>query len=166
MALYVDPILKKYQELIEAAMPGLFKRVYHGDPILIPRSNMPALIISKTQTRIGVLTNAEDEHSIAIVLTVVVDIFSEMNDDQKITPGISKLYDIIEGRDDATYALKTNTLLDLLRSNVVVDASKNLRTDLNTITRADYGLTVGKREKDAFAVEGQVEFEASFSQVR
>lgn len=166
MDIYSDPIIKKYADLIKAAMPGVFKYVYQGDPLAVPKSNIPALIISKSQTRVGVHTNAEDEHEVRMVITVITDIRDEASDDQKLVPGISRLYDIMEGRDATTYALKSDTILKVLRSNIVVDVANNLRTDLGSITTVDYGLTLGKRDKEALAVEGQLEFTASFNQIR
>ena len=164
--IYKDPIIKKYQDLIKAAMPGVFKSFYQGDPIMIPKSSMPALVISKSRTRTGVMTNVEDEHEIALILTVVTDLRDEISDDKQMVPGIAQLYDIIEGRADDTYKLKTNTILHTLRSNTVVDADKNLRTDLGTITTVDYGLTVNKRAQGFYAIEGQVQFNAQYSQLR
>lgn len=164
--IYKDPIIKKYQDLILAAMPGVFKGIYQGDPMRIPKTMIPALIISKSQTQLDPLTNAEDEQRLSLILTVVTDIRDERSEDQQMVAGIAQLYDIIEGRDDATYALKTNSVLDVLRSNITVDAALNLRTDLGTVTRADYGMTIGKRSPEEYAIEGQVEFEATFMQVR
>lgn len=166
METYIDPILKKYTDLITTAMPGVFKVTYQGDPIRVPASSLPALILSKTATAMAPLTNAEDAHEMSITINVIVDLRDEIKDDTTITPGVSRLYDIIEGRDDATYALKAQTILDVLRKNVVVDQALNLRTDLGSITRADYGLTVGKRAPETYAVECQVEFVCTFSQVR
>ena len=168
MSLYKDPVIKKYFDLIKSKVDtGLFKEYYQGDPIRVPKSKLPCLVISKSETQIGHLTNSEDEQGMALILTVITDIRDEVNDSEDIVPGISKLYDIIEGRDDTTYKLKTNSILHILRNNQLVDASSNqLRTDLNTITRADYGLTIGKRAPEAYAVEGQVEFIAYFTQVR
>jgi len=166
MEIYQDPIIKKYTDLITAAMPGVFKGIYQGDPIRVPASSLPALIVSKTATAMAPLTNSEDVHEMSLIVTVIVDLREEVNDDTEIVPGVAKLYDIIEGREQATYALKTDSILDILRSNIVVDAALNLRTDLGSITRADYGLTVGKRAPETYAVEGQVEFVATFSQVR
>lgn len=164
--LYIDPIIKKYQDLIKAAIPGLFKFYYQGDPIMVPKSNIPALILSKTQTRIGNHDSAADEHEISLVLTVITDMRDEISPDKSIEPGIAQLYDIIEGRQTATYALKSTSLLHILRSNILVDAAMNLRTDVGSITRADYGLTVGKRDRDTYAIEGRIEFVATFSQNR
>lgn len=167
MEIYKDPVIKKYQDLITAAVPGLFKGVYQGDPIRIEKSRLPALVISKSETRIGPLTNAEDEHGQALILSVITDIRDEVNDDSQIVPGVAKLYDILEGReDDGTYKLKTTSILHILRSNEVVDAGNNLRTDLGTITRVNYGLTIGKRAPDAYAVEGQIEFVSHYTQLR
>lgn len=166
MEIYADPIIRKYRELIEQAMPGVFRYIYQGDPLAVPKSNVPALIISKSQTRIGVHTNAEDEHEIRMVMTVITDIRDEASDDQKLVPGIARLYDIMEGRDSTTFALKPNTVMDVIRSNIIIDAANNLRTDLGSITTVDYGMTLGKRDREALAVEAQIEFIASFTQQR
>jgi hypothetical protein len=163
---YEDPIISKYRELIKTAMPGVFKGYYQGDPFRIPKSNLPALLISKSQTSIGTLTNAEDTHQIGITMTVITDIRDERSDSTDMTPGIAQLYDIIEGRETTTYKLKAQSILNILRNNQVVDATYNLRTDLGTVTRADYGLTVGKRIPDGYATEGMVEFLATYSQLR
>lgn len=169
--LYQDPILEKYINLIKSVVgEGTFKTYYRGDPIRIPDSNLPALIISKDATLAGQLleggTNVEDGHEMALVITVVTSIRADINDDKTIAPGIATLYDIIEGREAATLKLKTTSLLHILRNNVGVDLALNLRTDLASITRVDYGLTVGKREAEAWAVEAQVEFIAHFTQLR
>lgn len=166
MQTYTDPIIAKYKDLIYTAMPGVFKSFYQGDPIRIPKSSMPALIISKSQTRVAKFTNAEDQHEVALILSVIVDLRDEIKDDVELTPGISQLYDLIEGREDTTYKLKTDTILNILRTNATVDVAYNLRTDLSTITNANYGMTIGKRALDTYAIEGQVEFIATYTQMR
>lgn len=163
--IYTDPIIKKYQQLIEVAMPGVFKSFYQGDPVRIPKSNLPALIISKTQTTTEVFTDVEDDHRISLILTVVSDMRDERSDDMEMSTGVAKLYDILEGR-DANYKLKTDTVLHVLRSNIGVDTALNLRTDLGTNTRVDYGMTINKRQDGGYAVEGTVEFLARYSQLR
>ena len=162
--MYEDPIIKKYLELIKASVPEI-KFYYQGDPVRIPKSNLPAVILSKSQTQVSPLTNAEDAHQLSLILTVVTDVRDERNDEHEMTPGIAQLYDIIEGRENTTYALKAKSILNILRTNQIVDAAYNLRTDLGTITRADYGLTIGKRS-EGYATEGQVEFIATYSQIR
>lgn len=169
--LYQDPIILKYIDLIKGVFGNdFFKIFYQGDPIRIPISNLPAIIISKDETRVSNSgdggSNVEDAHQIALTLTVVTDIRDQINDDKAIAPGIAKLYDIMEGRDATTLKLKTKSILNVLRSNVDVDTALGLRTSLGTITRVDYGLTVGKREQEAWGIEAQLEFVAHFSQLR
>jgi len=167
MNLYRDPISKKYIDLIVGIVgEGFFKGIYYGDPIRIPNSNLPALIISKDETRISNITNTEDQHLMAFMITVITDIRNDINDDKAIAPGTASLYDIIEGREEDTLKLKTKSLLHILRNNVDVDTSLGLRTDLGSITRADYGMTIGKREIEAWAIEASIEFIAQFTQIR
>lgn len=164
--MYKDPILKKYMDLIKGIVGNdFFKSYFYGDPIQIPTSNLPALVISKNSTKIGNITNREDEHAIALTITVVTDIRNDINDDNSIAPGVASLYDIIEGRED-NLKLKVKSILHILRNNIDVDLSLGLRTDLGSITNADYGMTVGKRQPEAWSVEAQVEFIASFTQLR
>ena len=167
MNLYRDPVSKKYIDLIVGIVgEGFFKGIYYGDPIKIPISNLPALVISKDETRIGNITNTEDQHLMAFMITVITDIRNDINDDKAIAPGTASLYDIIEGREEDTLKLKTKSLLHILRNNVDVDTTLGLRTDLGSITRADYGLTIGKREIESWAIEASIEFISQFVQIR
>ena len=161
---YKDPVLKKYANLITDTIK-IFKEVYYGDPIRIPNSKLPCLILSKSETNVGQLDNAADEHSISILLTVVTDIREEIGMADDLSPGATRLYELIEARDD-DYSLKINTILDILRTNINVDVGNNLRTDLGTITHVDYGMTMGKRGPDAYAIEAEITFVAHFSQNR
>ena len=162
---YKDPVIQKYIDLVKANT-NIFKKFYIGDPIRVPVSMLPACIISKNETRIGKLTNVEDEHGMALILTVITDIRADIRDDKELAPGTTSLYNIIEGREDDTFKLKTDSILNILRGNIVVDAAHNLRTDLGSITRVDYGMTVGKRAPDMWSIEAQIEFVANFLQLR
>lgn len=163
--MYTDPVIKKYTDLIKDNS-GVFKSFYQGDPVRVPASNLPCLIISRDETRISRLANVEDEHAMALILTVITDIRDEIQDEKALVPGLAALYNIIEARDDTTYKLKEDSVLGILRGNQLVDETYNLRTDLDTITSADYGATVGKRQENAWALEGQVRFIAHFTQLR
>lgn len=165
--MYEDPIIKKYIDLLKAKMPDI-KQWYQGDPIRIPVSNLPCVLISKTETRIGPFTNAEDEHGIEMRITVITDIRSELStqeDEKRVVAGVAKLYQLVEER-DTDYTLKDTSILDILRSNQVVDASNNLRTDLNTLTRVDYGETLRDRDAGLWSIEARIIFVAHFIQNR
>jgi hypothetical protein len=164
---YQDPVIAAYIELLKANN-GTIKEYYQGEPIRIPTSNFPCAIISKRQTRIAPLTNKEDEHGIGLSITVITDVRQDItsNDSaEAAVAGVATLYDIIEGR-NADLTLKDTAILDILRSNLLVDADHGLRTDLNSITVADYGLTLRDRAAEAWSIEARVDIVSSFHQVR
>jgi len=162
--LYKDPICARYAKLITDVNKTI-KRVYFGEPIRIGASELPALIIEKTDTSIRPFTNMEDQHDIKINFTIVTDVRQTISDDKQLVAGFASLYNIIEGR-DATYKLKVDSILGILRKNAEVDPGLNLRTDLETASRAVYGMTLGKRQDDHFSIEGSVQITAHFIQLR
>lgn len=162
--IYQDPVLKKYGQLIEGAK--LFKTIFYGDPIRIGASELPALIIAKLDTRVGKFTNAEDAHEMRISFTAVTDVRDTIGEDKDMVRGVNSLYNLMEGRQESTYQLKADSLLYILRHNEVVDASNNLRTDLSSVSKIDYGMTIGKRKDAAWSIEGTLEITSSFTQVR
>jgi hypothetical protein len=160
--MYKDPVLAAYEALIKAKTSA-FKTFYQGDPLVPPGSSLlPVVIMEKVNTDIAKLTNASDTHSMQIGITVIVDVRTELNANTELAPGIAQLYDLIEGR-NADYTLKATSLLDILRKNVNVNG--NLRTDLSTLTRADYP-PMRQRSRDAWTVEGRVMFISHLTQTR
>ena len=163
--IYQDPILKKYADLINGKTK-VFKRTYFGDPIRIGMSELPALILAKVDTTVRNLSNVEDEHTIRLSLTVVTDVRETIQDEKPMVRGVNQLYDLMEGRQDGTYTLKPESLLGIIRNNVELDSGKNLRTDLSTASRVNYGMTMDKRKENSWAIEGMLEITAHFIQVR
>lgn len=167
MSNYKDPIIQKYFDLIKANT-SKYKMFYQGDPIRIPVSALPCVILSKRETRVGHFSNAQDEHGIQLVMTIVTDIRQDLStseNDAKVVEGVATLYDLVEGR-NADYTLRPDSILAVLRTNREVDAPNNLRTDLNTITRVDYGETLRDRAQELWSIEARVEFVAQFVQNR
>lgn len=162
--IYQDPIMMEYRNLIEPL--GIYKRIYLGDPIRIGNSELPALIIAKVDTRAGQITNSEDQQEMRMTFTVVTDVRDTISEDKEMVRGVNSLYDLLEGRDSATFELKPTSLLYVLRHNQVVNAARNLRTDLQSVSKIDYGMTIGKRKDEAWSIEGTLEITATFTQVR
>lgn len=162
---YIDPILKKYADLI-TEHTGAIKKFYYGDPIRIGASEMPVCVLQKIDTSIGTHTNLQDRHSIRIMLTIITDIRKDISDEAAIVPGISSLYNLIEGRDPNTYELRADSILGILRNHVELDVAHNLRTDLETETSTDYGMTHGKRQEGSWSIEGVITLTANFIQLR
>jgi hypothetical protein len=165
--MYSDPILEKYIELIKDHN-GDIKSYYQGEPIRIANSMLPCLIISKTATNAGPLSNSQDGHEIGLRITIITDVRKDLSSeesDTEIVKGVASLYDLMEGR-NADYSLKSTSILDILRSNIEVDIGNNLRTDLGSITRVDYGSTFRDRAPEQWTIEARVDFTCDFLQIR
>lgn len=168
MERYQDPVIEKYFDLIKAKN-GEIKSYYQGEPTRVPVSNLPACFISKTETRLDRETNAEDGHEMYLTLTIVSDIRSELStseNDAKLVEGVAKLYELMEARDPDTFGLKDTSMLQILRTNQLVDAAHNLRTNLETATRVNYGETLQNRNPEEWRIEARIEFIANFIQIR
>lgn len=163
--MYVDPILKKYADIITAANKEI-KMVYYGDPIRIPASSLPALVIAKIDTAVTNHSNVEDLHRMRISFTVVTDVRDTIADDKTMVAGVNAMYNLMEGRVAGTYVLREDSILNILRTNVELDSAQNLRTDLDSMTRVEYGMTVDKRSEAGWSIEGAIEVTAHFIQVR
>lgn len=164
---YQDPVLNKYIDLIKANT-GAIKTFFQGEPLRIPNCDLPCAIISKRETRVGPLTNAEDQHEMQISITVIADVRKDLSTDEDIAhvvAGVSTLYDIMEGRNE-DLTLKDESLLAILRHNIAVDLAHQLRTDLGSVTRIDYGTTLRDRPREQWSIEARVDFVASVPQVR
>jgi len=164
---YSDPIITKYIELIKANTPAI-KTFYQGEPLRIANSNLPCAIIAKRDTRVGSITNAEDQHEIGMSITVITDVRKDLSTEENIAKavaGVETLYDIIESR-DADYTLKDESILGILRSNIALDTANNLRTDLGSVTRVDYGTTLRNRPQEEWTIEARLDFICTFQQVR
>lgn len=163
---YKDPVISAYIALIKQYTGTTIKRFYQGDPIRVPVSAMPAMIISKRMTETRSTTNAEDFHKVTLVITVISDIRQDISMDSALVPGMATLYDIMEGRDPTTLKLKTSSLLSIIRHNVDVNAQLQLFTDVDTPTKIDYALTLGKRGEDSFGIEATLTTVCTCIQVR
>lgn len=165
---YQDPIISRYIELLKAHTGGTIKAWYQGEPVRLPNSELPCALVSKRETRVGAVSNAEDQHEIALSITIVADVRSDLTTEsgaQSAVAGIATLYDIMEGR-NADYTLKDTSILGILRSNIEVDAGSNLRTDLGSVTRVDYGATLRDRAQEQWSIEARVDCVAVFQQAR
>lgn len=158
-----DPILKLYADLIQKACPTI-KAIYYGDPIRIPASSLPALIVTRRMSNATYGTSAEDEHAMQMVFTLVTDVRRDISDDSLLSPGWTRLFDMVEGRDPTTLLLKTNSLLYVLRHNFAV--ANNLWTDVQGPTRVDYGLVANKREKESWSLEAAITTTCTLVQLR
>ena len=162
---YRDPIIQKYIDLIQSNT-NIFKTFYFGDPIKVPTSSLPALIITKTMTEATEFDSANDQHDIQLTFTVITDIRNDIMDDKTLVAGTNSLYFILEGRDLTTLTLNSNSLLNILRHNVDINQGVKLYTDVGVKTKISYQMTIGKRDQGAYGIEGSITIVAKFLQLR
>ena len=164
MSLYKDPIIQKVIDVITAGVGTNIKSYYHGDPLMIAKSDLPALLVSKDTTEVGDEENAVDYHKMTLVLTLVTDIRDSISDTpSNIHYGDQKLYDIFEGR-NADFTLKSTAIVDILKKSANLGSNANI--DMKSPMRVSYGFTMGKRGEKALAWEGYLTFNIYFVQLR
>lgn len=162
---YKDPIITAYIDLIKSKT-DIFKGIYYGDPISVPASSMPALIVSKVATELTEFDFANDEHNIQLNFTVVTDVRKDIQDDKTMAIGTNSLYAIIEGRNVDDWTLLPESLAQILRHNVDINQGKKLYTDVGTRTKISYGMTLNKRGEGMYGIEGSITIVAKFVQFR
>lgn len=164
MSVYKDPIVQKLFDLIAAADGGAIKTYYHGDPLFVPKSDLPVLVGSKNTSDISDESNAEDRHLVNIVLTLIIDIRDYVKDSTiNVHAADQKMYDIMEGR-NANYSLKSTSIIDILRSGENLGNSAHI--DIATPMTVDYGFTVGKRGENTWSHEAVLSINVFYTQLR
>jgi len=84
----------------------------------------------------------------------------------QLVAGNQRLYDLMEGRDPETLALKPTSLLYILRHNADIDPAHDVWTDMATPTQIDYGLIANKRATPSWSIEGAITTVVSLVQSR
>ena len=158
-----DPIIAKLINLFNTqGLDELKNRYYFGDPIQVNPAELPAVFITKDNTRIKSASNAQDSHRINLNINVVYNLKDVMSQSLETITGYDKLYDILEGRnDDCT--LKSNSLAGILRESQ--DLASNMFIDLESDLSIDYGIRNQMRGPNLITVEGIIKTQIIFDQL-
>src|SRR5690348_10168252 len=132
----MDRLIQKYIALIKSKT-SVFKAIYVGDPMKIPASRMPALVITRQGSSTQAVTNGEDQRNVTLQFTVVVDVRPDIQDDKLPVPGYGTIYDIVEGCGQ-DMKLKASSLLGIIRGNLDIDSANQVWTDVSGPTRIQY----------------------------
>lgn len=170
---YRDPIIDKIIEKLEAEGPSeLVGKYYNGDVLLVPKSELPICSIAKDTTRISPADNMTDDNLMPLVLNVLYDYTSDLDQSSDIVAGVTGLYKMLEGRgqDDGAgpYDLNANSIAYILRKYQTLDAANNLWLQVGPSeeTQIDYGLGIERRGPGIYSVEGVIRFSARVHTVR
>jgi len=166
--MYTDPIIQKYLDLLKDNTTRI-KGFYNGFVSNIPASMLPAIMINIETTEAGEFSDIEDEHRIGLVLTYIGDIRQTFNDSSLVTV-LNNVLDGLVGREEeissTPYALKTDSVLYVLRNNLNVDSDNNLRTDINSFSIVTPSEISTGRFQGFYSAEGTIKFNAHFTQQR
>ncbi len=162
--MYADPIVKKYLDLIEANRSDV-KKYFNGIVTRVAASECPCIMIGIDNVEVSDFSNVEDEHRVNLILTLVTDIRDNFADTVRIDNGISKVVEMLVGRGD-DYQLEEKSILNILRNNVSIDVTNNLRTDIGTVTAVTPKEVAIGRIPDYWSAEGSIKFQAHFIQER
>lgn len=160
---YVDPICRKYADLLMASCPRL-KSVWFGTPTKLGVSSLPALVVEQVSSKTRFFDTDRDRHDVRIRFTVVTDVRSTVSDDMTVIPGEDALQEVMAGR-NADYTLKPESVLYAIRHAVELDPTNSLRTDLSGETDVTFAI-VPNKAKDAWSVQGQVSVVATHVALR
>jgi len=170
--MYSDPIIQKIFTAIKAKN-GEIKKYYEAFPLRIGDSELPAIVISKVRTEVASFDQggaaSRDQQSISLVLTLITSVRSELstaNADSDTVAGVAKLYDLMEGRSESDYTLKTTSLLSILRNNLNLDVENNLRIQLEGSMAIDYGEAKRNENGEQWTTEANIAFDCHFVQRR
>ena len=166
MSQYKDPIVQKYLDLIEENTTDI-KGFYNGLVAKIPSSMLPAVMINVETTEADEHSNVEDEHRITLNLTYIADIRQSL-EHSPLTAALNNLVEALVGREETgtPYALKSESILNILRGNLNVDSSNNLRTDVGSFSVITPGEIATGRFPGLYSAEGTIKFLAHFTQER
>ena len=128
---------------------SFFKQYYNGDPIAIPQSLMPCIVVEKQGTNIEAGPTQMDDVTYTIVVKVIFnkkDDFGKRDDEANTQ---RKLEDIVEGIDETTGQWDTRSILGILRKNFTLE---NEITD--QVLEVNYGLA--PRPQDVVTAEANI----------
>jgi hypothetical protein len=128
---------------------GPFKEFREGDPIIFPRSMLPALFISENKTHYDQGPTGHDEISHEVIIQVVYDKRTEFGAPDGIATLDRTIELIMQGRDSVTGELLPSSILGILRKNLSVGSLM-----IDQIGDVDKGIV--PRSEDLDTAEGQV----------
>ncbi len=145
------PVTTRLLTILRDGFGGRFKQYYEGDPIQVPLSAMPCLIVEKidgdTQQDATGLDQQTSRVMVKIVMDKKIDFLSAKN--KKSTH--QELLHLMEGRDESTAQYIDESVLGIIRTQFTFNS-----TVVDQTININYG--TGFRPNDVTTAEGQATF--------
>lgn len=160
---YRDPILRKLIGMLEAEGPAALRgRYIYGDTLAPAKENLPCVSVAKQTTVVRSDGTMQDVHVMPIVMAVIYDWTTDLDQSFDLVRGTTGLYKLVEER-NADYSVKAGSLVYALRANQKLD--NNLFISINDEgLQCDYGLGWEKRGDNIFSTEGILRFNLELTQ--
>lgn len=129
-------VIDRIKSLLMGTFGSSFKQYYEGDPVSIPKADLPCIILEKINTRIEPSATGTDQLAEEINIRVVLNQADDIgtNDSDDLTA--KKLRKIVEARDPSTGFFQTDTIMYSLRTNIslggaAIDNTIDVSYDVN-----------------------------------
>jgi len=145
MADYQDTVVDTIINLLKANLPdGYFKKYFYGDPLDIPTSYLPCVMVSKKTTNISQGPTQKDLLQYAIFIQLAYNKRNDFGKSPDEVVGVRALEQYAEGRDPTTGQYSINSVAGILRvnftmGNIIID--QNLDINYGIVPRPNKLIT-------------------------
>lgn len=153
---YKDPISELLISNFRSEGLASIKEYYNGDVYTVPREDLPVLYVVKDATRIAPADNRNDETRTAYVIGVIYNYTEDIDTSSELVAGVNSLYEIVEGRDENTLDLKTNSLAYILRKHLTLADDTWVDIGAGAALEIDYGIGIEKRGRGIYSLEAMI----------
>ena len=143
------------QVALKSKLSGKIKNFYTGDPVFLPDSCLPCVIVNPISTETTVADNARDMHSHSITISVVIDARQFFNATPDKMVGTEFLMTIMEG-ELSSGDIDPNSVLGVLRDNLTLATNRGI----GNISSVDY--TTRKRTEELITLEVSCDLEIQY----
>lgn len=137
----MDRTIEKIIELLTASVKTQrgIKEIYNGDPYLIPKANMPSIIVARGAEGPSSADTQKDEDVYNLAINLISDARDKMNP-STISPDAEAFISKTMGEKNADFTYKSDTILGVVRQQLYCLDGYNLKTQNESV---EYGLTAG-----------------------
>lgn len=127
----MNEIIIQIESLLREKFRSRVKTFFIGNPSLLSESSLPCIAIEPTSTAIDIADTGRDRLDCTFDIILIANAKHEISGKIGQTVGTTFLIDLMEGVDDN--ALKQDTILNVIRSNLALDQNLNIANEA-TIT--------------------------------
>ncbi len=151
-------IIDTIKDLLVANLPtGYFRGFFYGDPVVIPTSFLPCVMIEKLSTQISHGPTGMDRMTTSVMIKLAYNRKEDFGKTPDEILGVRKLEEFAEAIDDTTKEYSLVSVMGILRKNftmgtVVLDQQVNIK----------YGVVPRMNDE----LTGECQIQVSFTQLR